>query len=402
MKIARFVKLGREGRLLAFTLVELLVVIAIIGILIALLLPAVQAAREAARRMQCTNHLKQLGLASHNFVDANQSRLPLGGRDWNFQTWASFILPYIEQQARYSRMNISTYCGYGKGSAATGGDYVYGSTSEYTEPDNNTEGGRYARMQNIYNWRERISYLNCPTSPQENFYTAGPGGAYIWPKTNYVACCGQTAIGPYDYMSNAKVTNWLANNYFGLKRTGGDPADSLNAQGALFGAKDVGAGLSGDAEIAARAANFAKGLGGMPISAASDGLSNTLLFSELIQTASSTDHSAANSDFRGGVYRTDSAFFSTYYEPNSRNPDELMVSAYCHISTNTLTKGCPCIWENANSPDYSVRLSARSYHTGGVNAGLGDGSVQFFSDTVERRNWRALGTASGGESVNVP
>ncbi len=89
-----------------FTLVELLVVIAIIGILIALLLPAVQAAREAARRMQCTNNLKQVGLAIHNFHDAQKGIPPLGIRTWR----ASFfllILPYIEQQANYDKF-VST------------------------------------------------------------------------------------------------------------------------------------------------------------------------------------------------------------------------------------------------------------------------------------------------------
>jgi prepilin-type N-terminal cleavage/methylation domain-containing protein len=79
-----------------FTLVELLVVIAIIGILIALLLPAVQAAREAARRMQCTNNLKQIALAMHTYHDALRS-FPLGSsREANGFTWYSFILPYID------------------------------------------------------------------------------------------------------------------------------------------------------------------------------------------------------------------------------------------------------------------------------------------------------------------
>jgi prepilin-type N-terminal cleavage/methylation domain-containing protein len=92
----------------AFTLVELLVVIAIIGILIALLLPAVQAAREAARRSQCSNNLKQIGVALHNYVDVNKS-LPFGSIYLYASTpniWTVAILPFLEEQPLYDQVNF--------------------------------------------------------------------------------------------------------------------------------------------------------------------------------------------------------------------------------------------------------------------------------------------------------
>src|SRR5262245_173041 len=113
---ARFVMLLNSSRTRGFTLVELLVVIAIIGVLVALLLPAVQSAREAARRMSCSSNLRQLGLAMHSYHDTHKT-LPYstsawgpdgrvnsdGNRGWS---WSSFILPYIEQQATFSAIDF--------------------------------------------------------------------------------------------------------------------------------------------------------------------------------------------------------------------------------------------------------------------------------------------------------
>lgn len=96
-----------------FTLIELLVVIAIIGVLVGLLLPAVQQAREAARRAACTNNVKQLGLALHNYVDANKQLPPAAVKGTPSQTdpawaWSAVCLPYLEELALYDALRVST------------------------------------------------------------------------------------------------------------------------------------------------------------------------------------------------------------------------------------------------------------------------------------------------------
>ena len=119
-----------------FTLVELLVVITIIGILISLLLPAVQAAREAARRLQCANNFKQVGLAMHNYHAAHKT-FPPGQITANWFAWSSFILPYLEQGAVHGKLTFRS-----------DGSYYF-----------SNDGTREAASM-------RISSYLCPSDPQ--------------------------------------------------------------------------------------------------------------------------------------------------------------------------------------------------------------------------------------------
>jgi prepilin-type N-terminal cleavage/methylation domain-containing protein/prepilin-type processing-associated H-X9-DG protein len=106
-------RIRRGGLRAAFTLVELLVVLAIIGILVSLLLPAVQAVRETARRMQCQNHLHQIGIALHNYHAAYRT-FPPGGLEVRPQwrrgkqlAWSAFVLPFLEESATYERIDFN-------------------------------------------------------------------------------------------------------------------------------------------------------------------------------------------------------------------------------------------------------------------------------------------------------
>ena len=126
-------RVSRSARYGAFTLVELLVVIAIIGVLVALLLPAVQAARESARRMQCANHLKQYGLGIHNYHDTFQV-FPLNATGVNGSalprlTWQVRILPFMEQSAVFNAIDFTIDA---RRLAVGGGNILWAVSPPYT------------------------------------------------------------------------------------------------------------------------------------------------------------------------------------------------------------------------------------------------------------------------------
>ena len=156
-----------------FTLVELLVVIAIIGILIALLLPAVQAAREAARRTECNNNLKQLGLGLQNYHDTFRHFPPGANRaDDDGWGWGAYVLPYIEQSGLYNRI--------------VGAGVILPIKGSY----NGGIGGQDLRInRGDRAGRERLKEFRCPSSVQDDFSRShdGPYGT-----SNYFGCAGMT------------------------------------------------------------------------------------------------------------------------------------------------------------------------------------------------------------------
>ena len=319
----------RNQKSAGFTLVELLVVITIIGILIALLLPAVQAAREAARRMQCSNNLKQACLAVHNYHDQHGS-LPVGAYGCCWGTWQVAVLPYVEQATLYEA--------YDQG----------GKTAAPTDEDH-----RYYAACNQDVTSQHLSSFTCPSD---------------MPRTIASTVYGGTNLSQHNYAANNGNTG-----YFDQDGTG--PVNSAN--GVVFGGAPFVMSAASSKPLCFRFADI------------TDGLSNTLMFAEVIQGQTT---SSSKLDLRGLTWWGLGSGFETFLPPNSSSPDIMVASDYCQT-----TSDIPCDPTPYSSPNRPANLAARSRHPGGVNVGLCDGSVRFVGDTIAIYTWQALGTSRGAE-----
>jgi prepilin-type N-terminal cleavage/methylation domain-containing protein len=301
-----------------FTLVELLVVIAIIAVLIGLLLPAVQSAREAARRSSCQNNMKQVALGLLNHHDT-QGAFPfaticnINGAAPGYgtgarQSWFHMLLPYVEEQAFYDRIKP-----------------------------------RIDRQEFPGGWPERNTIVKgfmCPSDPvnpkveQQGFHG------------NYVPCHGSSHSG-----SGTGQTNGM---FY--------PRSATNL-------RDV-----------------------------TDGSSKTIMLGEIRLQADSVAASGAGNvvcggthDLRGRYHNTyhGNATFTTMRSPNTPVGD---LAQYCNGTPQVPCRGC------ASS---NGEMHARSWHPGGVEVTMADGSVRFVSDSIEATVFQAVGTRAGQELANL-
>jgi len=200
-----------RGHLRGFTLIELLVVIAIIGVLIAVLLPAVQAAREAGRLVHCVNNLKQLGLAMHNFHDANGT-FPRGAWNSPQQTWTFYILPFLEEGPFFNSLNLKA-------------TYYDGRNTTVTQAT--------------------VGVFHCPSDPGQDVTVAGipNSSAPFRKKGNFVVNWGNGNFNQND----SSLPNGVWNGPAGAVSSKRGPFRVNNATNAAtpFGFQDITDGTSG-------------------------------------------------------------------------------------------------------------------------------------------------------------
>jgi len=344
-----------------FTLIELLVVIAIIGVLVALLLPAVQAAREAARRSQCTNNLKQIGLALHNY-HASAGVFPMGASknpkngagdsDLIWSSWSaqSLLLPYLEQKPLYDAAN-----------------FAWG-MNPYGDPC-------FAFNSTVAN--TIVNGFLCPSDPNSakpniNSYFASVGTtsdfmtADCWGGVN-TACRPTGSTGLFTYFQSygvADCTDGTSNTIAYAESLTGKPlVGNLYRGNSTRGIADPGAVMQ---DVSTKPAVVLQGL-----QACADGFKAGKKIA---------DNKGQLWAFGARTY----TLFQTIQTPN----DSQYPFGSCQF-------GC-----DDCGLDQSWSVAASSQHPGGVNVLMGDGSVKFIKDSVNRATWWKLGTRANGEPLS--
>lgn len=329
-----------------FTLVELLVVIAIIGILIALLLPAVQAAREAARRSQCTNHLKQMALALHNYHDNckafpcyNQYPATTSSPSTGYAYSAQIkILPFMEQQPLYDKIK-------------TDSKNFYDNVN--TKVDAIGENSPVATFFCPSDMRHPVYRGNCN-------YPVCAGSNIAWD----ITASRQNGVFRYrEATPMAAITDGTSNTIMLGEHLTGDNDDS-----AYRPMTDVVRGLSWSAN---------------------ESTSQGPIAPTAVEAAGAACHASPSNHSSAGAARyvrgmLEYTVFNTLAPPNWKYPS-------CMTSTSTGTHG-------ASRGIYA----ARSRHPGGVNHAMADASVRFISETIDLTTYHGLGSRDGGEVVSPP
>jgi prepilin-type N-terminal cleavage/methylation domain-containing protein/prepilin-type processing-associated H-X9-DG protein len=331
-----------------FTLIELLVVIAIIAVLIALLLPAVQAAREAARRTQCVNNLKQLGLAMHNY-HSTINTFPIGAMGIRSPTAIANgnLYPDGSLASNHRRTWAFMILPYLEKGAIF-------QAINFSMAFNPPAGGNGVNdtVSTLL-----IAGFSCPSDPTSNQIDQNNRR-----EGNYVVNWGNSNWAQANTISGTTYNPFVGNPLA--------PPNPVNFLGAPF--------------------TMDKSFG---IQNITDGTSNTLLMAEVIIGATAPTNQY---EHRGDIYNDDynCAMFNAYTPPNSTIPDWI-ANSYCRYPYLT---NPPCA--NTSTAPNSYNAS-RSYHPGGVNALLADGSVKFFKNSTNVATWRALGSSQGGEVIDA-
>jgi prepilin-type N-terminal cleavage/methylation domain-containing protein len=328
----------------AFTLIELLVAIGVIAILIALLLPAVQSAREASRRTVCRNNLHQIGLALHGYHDTH-GVFPAGSISHDGSIYGAprmppiaGLLPYLDQGALFNRM-------------------VFGIE--------HWRHWTFLDPRNAEVVRQPIPVFYCPSD--------GVGGITKDYKT-YFRDFEEPDSFPNALTNYGGIYGRVQGDVIANPAKPGTPAAEAEGHRWMFAIN--------------RCTRMAD---------ATDGTSNTLSYAEVL--------TGTPADSRGSLWTANAGHGCVFTElgPNSPDPDMLFryLEKLCNSTAKNVELRVPCLEGDDFQRDSNNTAAARSRHAGGVHALLTDGSVRFVGDSIALSIWRNLASINDGESANL-